>query len=81
MKEILQFLKNHGEKLDTEIAGATGLSLAIVRRHLTELAAQGEIMSCNSIRYVKGKKVEGMSCRLVGYIPAATPGRKPKAAA
>ena len=80
MKEILQFLKNHGEKLDTEIAGATGIPLAHVRRHLTELAAQGEIMSCNSIRYEKGKKIENISCRLVGYIPAATPGRKPKAA-
>lgn len=78
MKEILQYLKNHGEQLDTEIAGATGISLANVRRHLSELATNGDVMTCHSIRFEKGKKVEGMSCRLVGYIPPAAPGRKPK---
>lgn len=78
MKEILNFLKNHGEKLDTEIAGATGIPVVNVRRYLTELAAKGEIMSCRSIRFVKGKKIEGISCRLVGQIPLAAPGRKQK---
>ena len=81
MKEILQYLKNHGEQLDTEIAGATGISLSNVRSHLSELATKGEVMTCHSTRFVKGKKVEGMSCRLVGYIPPAAPGRKPKAPA
>jgi DeoR/GlpR family transcriptional regulator of sugar metabolism len=79
MKDILQYLKNHGEQLDTEIAGATGMSLANVRRHLAELATSGEVMTCHSIRFEKGKKVEGISCRVVGYIPPAAPGRKPKA--
>ncbi len=78
MKEILNFLKNNGEQLDTDIAGATGISVANVRLHLSKLAAQGEIMSCHSIRFEKGKKIEGISCRLVGYIPPAAPGRKPK---
>ena len=32
MQEILQYLKNNGERLDSEIAAATGLSLANVRR-------------------------------------------------
>jgi len=79
MNEILQYLKNHGEQLDTEIAGATGISLANVRSRLSELATKGEVMTCHSTRFEKGKKVEGMSCRLVGYIPPAAPGRKPKA--
>lgn len=78
MNEILQYLKNRGEQLDTEIAGATGMSLANVRRHLAEMAAKGEVMTCHSTRYVKGRKVEGVSCRLVGYIPPAAPGRKAK---
>ena len=78
MKEILQYLKNHGEQLDTEIAGATGISLANVRTQLTELAAKGEVMSCISTRFEKGKKIEGISCRLAGYIPPAAPGRKSK---
>ena len=79
MKEILQYLKNHGEQLDTEIAVATGISLANVRLHVSALAAQREVMACISTRFEKGKKVEGISCRLAGYIPPAAPGRKPKA--
>jgi len=79
MNEILQYLKNHGEQLDNEIASATGISLATVRSHLSELAIKGEVMTCHSIRFEKGRKIEGMSCRLVGYIPPAAPGRKPKA--
>lgn len=79
MKEILQYLKNHGEQFDNDIARATGIPLANVRAHLSELAIKGEVMTCHSIRFEKGRKVEGMSCRLVGYIPPAAPGRKPKA--
>ena len=79
MKEILQYLKKHGEQLDTEIAVATGISLANVRLHLSELAATGEVMTCHSTRFEKGKKIEGVSCRLAGYIPPASPGRKSKA--
>jgi len=76
MKEILQYLKKHGEKLDTEIALAIGISLANVHLHLSELAAKGEVMACHSIRFEKGRKIEGISCRLAGYIPPAAPGRK-----
>lgn len=79
MKEILQYLKTHGERLDTEIAEAAGVSLAKVRLQLTELAAQGEVMSCHSIRFEKGKKIEGLKCRLSGFTPPAAPGRKSKA--
>lgn len=78
MEAILQYLKSHGEQLDTEIAGATGIALANVRRYLSELANNGEVMTCHSIRFEKGKKVEGISGRLVGYVPPAAPGRKPK---
>ena len=78
MKEILQYLKKHGEQLDTEIAKAVGISLAKVRLHLSELAAKGEVMACHSIRFKNGKKIEGIRCRLAGYIPPLTPGRKAK---
>ena len=79
MNEILQYLKKHGEKLDMEIAIATGISLTNVRLHLSELATKGEIMTCHLIRHEKGKTVEGISCRIAGYIPPAAPGRKSKA--
>ena len=76
MKEILQYLKKNGEQLDAEIAEATGIPLAKVHLYLSELAAKGEIMVCHSIRFEKGKKIEGIRCRLAGYIPPAAPGRK-----
>jgi len=78
MKEILQYLKTHGESLDTEIAAAVGLSLAKTRTQLIDLTAKGEIMSCYTTKFEKGKKTEGMSCRLSGFIPPAAPGRKSK---
>lgn len=78
MKEILQYLKTNGERLDTEIAEAVGISVAKVRAQLTELAAKGEVMVCHSIRFEKGKKIEGIKCRLAGFIPPAAPGRKSK---
>ena len=42
MKEILQYLKAHGERLDTDIAVATGIPLANVLLYLSELAAKRE---------------------------------------
>jgi DeoR/GlpR family transcriptional regulator of sugar metabolism len=78
MNAILKYLKAHGEQLDTEIAAAVGVSVANVRLQLSELAAKGEVMACHSIRYEKGKKIEGIKCRLAGYIPPAAPGRKSK---
>jgi hypothetical protein len=79
MKEILQYLKTHGERLDTEISVATGIPLSEVHLYLSELAAKKEIMACHSTRFEKGNKVEGIICRIAGYIPPAAPGRKSKA--
>jgi transcription initiation factor IIE alpha subunit len=79
MNEILQLLNKHGERLDTEIAEAAGIPLSKVRLYLSELAANGKIMICHSILFEKGKKIERIICRIAGYIPPATPGRKAKA--
>ena len=35
-------------------------------------------MVCHSTKFDKGKKIEGISCRLAGFIPPAAPGRKSK---
>lgn len=78
MHEILKYLKAHGERLDTEIAEAMGLTLSKAQVQLNALSAAGEIMTCHIIRFEKGKKIEGVSCRLSGYIPKAAPGRKSK---
>jgi len=76
--QILQYLKTHGEKLDTEIADAAGIPLTKTRLYLAELAAKREIMVCDSIRFEKGKEIRGISCRLSGFIPKAKPGAKSK---
>jgi hypothetical protein len=79
LQEILKYLKDRGEQLDSEIATAMGMPLESVRRHVSALSARGEVMTCQSIRFNDGKRVEGLLCRIAGYIPPAAPGRKPKA--
>ena len=78
MNEILQYLKNRGECLDSEIAQAIGISLADAKKKILELPASGDVMSYQSTRFEKGKKIEGMRCRLAGFTPPAAPGRKAK---
>lgn len=75
---ILQYLKKHGQRLDSEIAAATGIPLRKVHSFLTDLSARGEISKCSVTRFNDGgKPVESMLCRISGFIPAAAPGRKP----
>ena len=79
MNPILNYLKLNGEKFDAEIAAAAGLTMDAARKQLLALSAQGEVMSCYSMKMIDGKKVEGMTYRLSGHPPKASPGRKPKA--
>ncbi len=79
MQDILQYLKLNGERLDSEIATAIGISLAKVRLGVSELSAKGDVIVCRSIRYKEGKPIEAILCRVSGYIPPAAPGRKSKA--
>ena len=44
MQAILDYLKLGGDRLDTEIAAATGMSLDTVRVSVTDLHARGEVM-------------------------------------
>ncbi|HEY6895737.1 MAG TPA: transcriptional regulator [Rhodocyclaceae bacterium] len=74
---ILQYLKKHGQRLDLEIAAATGIPLPAVRASLTDLSAKGEISRCSVVRFNGNERIEGHLCRLAGSIPPKTPGRKP----
>jgi len=78
---ILQYLKKHGQHLDSEIAAATGIPLKKVRASLTLLSSRGEISQCSVTRFQDGKPFEGILCRIAGSIPPSTPGRKPGAKA
>lgn len=75
----MQYLKDHGESLDAEIAQETGVSLEAVSEYLSSLAAKGDVIMCHTTRYVDDEPVEGMLYRVSGYVPMASPGRKPKA--
>ena len=81
MQEILDYLKDRGERLDSEIATDTGISLENVRLRVSKLSARGDVIVCQSIRFNNGRKSEGWLCRIAGYIPPASPGRKAKAPA
>lgn len=76
---ILQYLKRHGQKVDWEIAAAIDIPLESVRATLTKLSERGEISRCSVTRFLDGKPVEGMLCRIAGTIPPKAPGRKPSA--
>lgn len=67
MKEILEYLANHGEGSDSEIAMATDIPLADVRRHLSEMVSQQTILACRSIRFKEGEEIEEIICRLIGF--------------
>ena len=78
MTDILQCLRKHGERLDSEIAEETGIPLATVRQGLARLAATGQIITCSLTRFQDGHPIQALQCRASGYIPPASPGRKPK---
>jgi hypothetical protein len=78
LQDILQYLKDHGERLDAEIAAETGIPLESVCLRLSELSAQGEVIMCRTTRFIDGDRIEGMLCRVAGYVPHGSPGRKPK---
>ena len=40
MNEILEYLRTHGEQLDSAIASAMGITLAATHVHLSELASK-----------------------------------------
>jgi DNA-binding IclR family transcriptional regulator len=76
--EILNCLKQHGQRLDSELAKETGVPIAKVRQRLAELAATGAIITCNLTRFENGKRIDGLMCRMSGWVPPPAPGRKAK---
>ena len=76
--QILQCLKKHGQRLDSEIAKEIGVPLAIVRQKAASLAATGAVITCSLTRFENGKRIDSLLYRVSGYIPPAAPGRKPK---
>ncbi len=78
MIEILDCLKKYGQRLDSELAKETGVPLPKVRQRLIELAATGAIITCKMTRFEQGKRVDGLLCRMSGWVPPPVAGRKAK---
>ena len=76
MTQILEYLRKHGQRLDTEIAKDTGIALATVRQRVATLRASGDVVTCNLTRFEDGKRTEAWICRVSGYTPPPAPGRK-----
>ncbi len=74
--QVLSHLKKHGQLLDLEIASATGIALVQVRKSLADLTTRGEISQCSVTHFNGDKRVDGIQCRISGYVPPAAPGRK-----
>jgi hypothetical protein len=74
--QVLRHLKKHGQLLDLEIASATGITLVQVRKSLADLATRGEISQCSVTHFHGNKRVDGIQCRISGYVPPVAPGRK-----
>ena len=79
MQEVFQYLKKHGQCLDSEIAAGMGIPLKQVRRNISALAALGEISTCSVTRFNGNDRYEGTQCRPASFIPPKSPGRKPGA--
>jgi hypothetical protein len=77
MQEVLQYLKDHGQCLDSEIAVGMGIPLKQVRISISALAALGEISTCKVTRFNRDERFEGTQCRPSSFIPPKAPGRKP----
>jgi len=73
---VLEYLKKHGQRYDSDIAKATGISLIQIRNSISELELTKAISSCSVTNFKDGVAIEGMLCRISGYIPPAAPGRK-----
>jgi hypothetical protein len=76
---ILQHLRTNGEQLDVEIAKALHVPKALVLSHISQLSSAGEVICCQVTRYIGGKQIEGVSCRLSAYVPPRATGPKPGA--
>ena len=74
---IIGFLKSNGEQLDVDMAEALNIPLADLRNEVARLAAAGDLICCKVTRFIEGRKIEGISCRLSCDPPTPARRRKP----
>jgi len=75
-QQVLDYLKKCGQELNRKIALETGISLLQVNESLKELEKSKKVFTCSVTTYEAGVSSQGLMCRISGYIPPASPGRK-----
>lgn len=74
---IIAFLRANAEQLDVDMAEALNIPLPELREQVARLAASGDVICCRVTRFIDGRKIEGISCRLSCDPPTPARGRKP----
>ena len=64
---IVAFLRANAEQLDVDMAEALNIPLDELRQEIARLAASGDVICCRVTRFIDGRKIEGISCRLWYY--------------
>ena len=78
MDVVLEYLREHGQRLDHEISHETGLPLPDVHLRLEALVKAGTVITCKLTRFERGRRIEALQCRFAGYFPPLARGRKAK---
>jgi len=74
---VLECLRKHGRRLDSEISTETGLPIEDVHVSLEALVKAGSVITCKLTRFERGRRTEALQCRFAGYFPPLARGRKP----
>jgi hypothetical protein len=74
---FLSYLKKHHQRIDSVIAEDIGLDIETIRKIILDLESKHVIQTCNISYYNKNGEVQkGILCRIAGYIPTSSPGRR-----
>ena len=75
--DLFDCVKRHGQIIDRQLAKELGLTLDEVKVMVDQLQASNKLYTCDVINFEDGAEVKGLLCRLSGFIPKGSPGRKP----
>lgn len=75
--DLFDYVKRHGQVVDSQIAKELGLSLEEVRALVHELQTRNKLYTCDIINFENGVEVKGLLCRVSCFMPKGSPGRKP----
>ena len=76
---IVAFLRANAEQLDVDMAEALNIPLAELRQEVAALSSPRYVCYWRVIRFIDGRKIKGISCRLSCDPPTPARGRKPGA--